>query len=77
MRSRTSSTTILGASFRAAADDLLSVLNELAVARRERRLTIGEMPARSWVELTFINQLTYGWDLAVATGQDSRSRSAP
>jgi uncharacterized protein (TIGR03086 family) len=29
------------------------------------------MPAKSWVELTFINQLTYGWDLAAATGQDS------
>ena len=32
---------------------------------------IGQMPARSWAQYIFVNQLTYGWDLASATGQDS------
>jgi uncharacterized protein (TIGR03086 family) len=60
-----------GMVYRAAADDLLSVLNEPGSLDRTFASPVGEMPAKWWVELTFINQLTYGWDLAVATGQNS------
>jgi uncharacterized protein (TIGR03086 family) len=59
------------AAYRTAADDLLSALNEPGSLEGNVASPIGEMPAKSWVELTFINQLTYGWDLAAATGQDS------
>jgi uncharacterized protein (TIGR03086 family) len=60
-----------GAKYRAAAADLLSVLNEPGLLDRSIPSPIGEMPAKWWVELTFINQLTYGWDLATATDQGS------
>jgi uncharacterized protein (TIGR03086 family) len=60
-----------GAVYRAAADDLLSVLNEPGSLDRNLASPIGEMPAKWWGELTFINQLTYCWDLATATGQGS------
>ena len=60
-----------GGVFRAAADDLLSVLNEPGLLDQSIPSPFGEMPAKWWVELTFINQLTYGWDLASATGQGS------
>jgi uncharacterized protein (TIGR03086 family) len=60
-----------GSVYRAAADDLLSVLKEPGSLDRSFPSPFGEMPARWWAELTFINQLTYGWDLATATGQGS------
>jgi uncharacterized protein (TIGR03086 family) len=60
-----------GPVYRAAADDLLSVLNEPGSLDRGIPSPFGEMPTKWWVELTFINQLTYGWDLATATGQGS------
>ena len=60
-----------GAAYRAAADDLLSVLNEPGSLDGSIPSPFGEMPAKWWVELTFINQLTYGWDLATATDQGS------
>jgi uncharacterized protein (TIGR03086 family) len=60
-----------GAEYRAAADDLLSVLNEPGLLDRTIPSPFGEMPAKWWAELTFINQLTYGWDLATATDQGS------
>jgi uncharacterized protein (TIGR03086 family) len=60
-----------GAVYRAAANDLLSVLNEPGTLDRSFPSPLGEMSTKWWVELTFINQLTYGWDLATATGQES------
>jgi uncharacterized protein (TIGR03086 family) len=58
------------AAYRAAADQLLMVMNE--PGRLDGKITtpFGEMQAESTARLAFVDQLTHGWDLAVATGQD-------
>jgi uncharacterized protein (TIGR03086 family) len=59
------------AAYRAAADELLTAMSE--PGRLEGRVTspLGEMPASNWAQFVFVNQLTHGWDLATATGQDA------
>jgi uncharacterized protein (TIGR03086 family) len=57
--------------YRAAADELLSAMNEPGRLEGKVESPFGEMPAAKAARFAFVNQLTHGWDLATATGQAS------
>jgi uncharacterized protein (TIGR03086 family) len=59
------------ASYRAAADELLSAMEEPGRLERTVVSPFGDMHADLWARFTFVNQVTHGWDLATATGQDA------
>jgi uncharacterized protein (TIGR03086 family) len=58
------------AAFRAAADRLLTAMNEPGRLEGSVVSPFGEMPAGVCARLVFVDQLTHGWDLAAATSQD-------
>jgi len=58
------------AAYRAAADRLLTVMNEPGRLDGTVASPFGEMSAATGARLAFVDQLTHGWDLAAATGQD-------
>jgi uncharacterized protein (TIGR03086 family) len=60
----------VAADYRAAADEFLIVMKEQGSLDGTVASPLGEMTARAWGQLVFVNQVTYGWDLATATGQD-------
>ena len=57
-------------SFRDAADQLLTVMAEPGRLEGTVASPFGEMPAGTAARLAFVDQVTHGWDLATATGQD-------
>jgi uncharacterized protein (TIGR03086 family) len=57
--------------YRAAADRLITVMNEPGRLEGTVVSPFGEMPAGAGARLAFVDQLTHGWDLAAATRQDS------
>jgi uncharacterized protein (TIGR03086 family) len=58
------------AEYRAASDRLLNVMNEPGRLEGTVASPFGEMSAAAGANLAFIDQLTHGWDLAAATGQN-------
>jgi uncharacterized protein (TIGR03086 family) len=61
----------VAADYRAAADEFLTVMKEPGSLAGTVASPFGEMAAGAWAQLVFVNQVTYGWDLATATGQDA------
>jgi uncharacterized protein (TIGR03086 family) len=59
------------ASYRSAADELLIEMKQPGRLAKTIELPIGEMFAVTWARFVFVDQLTHGWDLATATGQDA------
>jgi uncharacterized protein (TIGR03086 family) len=59
------------AAYRTAADELLTAMNETGRLERTVMSPFGETSGELWARFTFVNQLTHGWDLGTATGQDS------
>jgi uncharacterized protein (TIGR03086 family) len=57
--------------YRAAAHELLTAMNEPGCLEGMVASPLGEMPASVWARFVFVNQLTHGWDLATATGNDA------
>jgi uncharacterized protein (TIGR03086 family) len=58
--------------YRAAADNLLTAMREPGRLEGMVASPFGEMPAETGARFAFVDQLTHGWDLAVATGQDPK-----
>jgi uncharacterized protein (TIGR03086 family) len=59
------------ATYRSAADELLGAMKEPERLERKVMSPLGEVSGTLWARFTFVNQVTHGWDLATATGQDS------
>jgi uncharacterized protein (TIGR03086 family) len=59
------------AAYREAADHLLKAMKEPGRLEGTVASPFGETWAATAARLTFVNQLTHGWDLAAATGQDA------
>jgi uncharacterized protein (TIGR03086 family) len=58
--------------YRAGADELLATLGAPGSLGGNVTSPLGEMASGTWVQFVLVNQLTHGWDLATATGQDAR-----
>lgn len=58
------------ATYRRAADDLLMEMNQPGRLAGTVSLPFGDMFAVTWVRYVLVDQVTHGWDLATATGQD-------
>jgi uncharacterized protein (TIGR03086 family) len=56
--------------FERSADQLTEALAPLDLTTSTIHLPFGVLPAGQAVAIHFVDQLTHGWDLAVATGQD-------
>jgi uncharacterized protein (TIGR03086 family) len=57
--------------YRAAADEFLTAMSEAERLDRRVASPFGDMSGRLWARFALVNQVTHGWDLATATGEDA------
>lgn len=60
-----------GAAYSSALESTRAALEEPGVMDRTWRLPFGERPAQAALPIFGVDQITHGWDLAKATGQDT------